>query len=165
MKFVGLTTDDIEEDDLAAILYTSGTTGHSKGVMLTHKNIVSDAISTLGIVTLSETDRLLSILPLFHTMESTLGLFTPMLCGSAIYYMDKPPTAAALLPALAKVKPTVMIAVPLIIEKIYKQKILPQLTSKVVVRSLYKNFLRLLVVNLECFALAELRFRQRWKYL
>jgi long-chain acyl-CoA synthetase len=138
MKFVGLTTDDIEEDDLAAILYTSGTTGHSKGVMLTHKNIVSDAISTLGIVTLSETDRLLSILPLFHTMESTLGLFTPMLCGSAIYYMDKPPTAAALLPALAKVKPTVMIAVPLIIEKIYKQKILPQLTSKVVVRSLYK---------------------------
>ncbi len=138
MKFVGLTTDEIQEDDLAAILYTSGTTGHSKGVMLTHRNIVSDAISTLGIVTLSEKDRMLSILPLFHTIESTLGLVTPMLCGTAIYYLDKPPTAAALLPALEKVKPTVMIAVPLVIEKIFKLKILPQLTSKAVIRSLYK---------------------------
>lgn len=138
MKFVGLTDGEVREDDIAAILYTSGTTGHSKGVMLTHKNIVSDAISTLGIVTLSETDRMLSILPLFHTIESTLGLVTPMLCGSAVYYLDKPPTAAALLPALAQVKPTAMVAVPLIIEKIFKLKILPQLTSKAIVRSLYK---------------------------
>lgn len=138
MKFVGLTDDEVREDDIAAILYTSGTTGHSKGVMLTHKNIVSDAISTLGIVSLSETDRMLSILPLFHTIESTLGLVTPMLCGSAVYYLDKPPTAAALLPALAQVKPTAMVAVPLVIEKIFKLRILPQLTSKAVVRSLYK---------------------------
>lgn len=138
LKFVGLTTDEIHEDDIAAILYTSGTTGHSKGVMLTHKNIVSDAISTLGIVNLDVNDRMLSILPLFHTIESTLGLVTPMLCGSAVYYLDKPPTAAALIPAMTKVKPTAMVAVPLVIEKIFKLKILPQLTSKFVVRSLYK---------------------------
>ncbi|KUG25167.1 long-chain-fatty-acid--coa ligase [hydrocarbon metagenome] len=138
LKLVGLADDEVKEDDLAAILYTSGTTGHSKGVMLTHKNIVSDAISTLGIVTLTHTDRMLSILPLFHTIESTLGLVTPMLCGSKVFYLNKPPTAAALLPALAKVKPTAMVAVPLVIEKIFKMKILPQLTSKYLVRNLYK---------------------------
>lgn len=138
MKFVGLSSEEIKEDDIAAILYTSGTTGHSKGVILTHKNIVSDAISTLGIVTITEADRMLSILPLFHTIESTLGMVTPMLCGAKVYYLDKPPTAAALLPAMAKVKPTVMVAVPLVIEKIFKLRILPQLTSKTVVRNLYK---------------------------
>ncbi len=138
MKFVGLTSDEIKEDDLAAILYTSGTTGHSKGVMLTHKNIVSDAISTLGIVDIDNNDRLLSILPLFHTIESTLGMVTPMLCGAKIFYLDKPPTAAALIPAMAKVKPTVIIAVPLIIEKIFKLRIQPQLSAKFIVRNLYK---------------------------
>lgn len=138
LKFVGLADDEVKEDDLAAIIYTSGTTGHSKGVMLTHKNIVSDAISTLGIVTLTHTDRMLSILPLFHTIESTLGLVTPMLCGSKVFYLNKPPTAAALLPALEQVKPTAMVAVPLVIEKIFKLRILPQLTSKFVLRNLYK---------------------------
>lgn len=138
LKIVGLTDDEVREDDLASILYTSGTTGHSKGVMLTHKNIVSDAIATLGIVSLDHTDRMLSILPLFHTIESTLGMVTPMLCGAKIFYLDKPPTAAALLPAMAKVKPTVMIAVPLVIEKIFKLRILPQLTSKFLLRNLYK---------------------------
>ena len=137
-KFVGLANEEVKEDDLAAILYTSGTTGHSKGVMLTHKNIVSDAISTLGFVTLDTHDKMLSILPLFHTIESTLGLVTPMLCGAKVYYLDKPPTASALLPAMAKVKPNVMVAVPLVIEKIFKLRILPQLTSKFVVRGLYK---------------------------
>lgn len=138
LKLVGLADDEVKEDDLAAIIYTSGTTGHSKGVMLTHKNIVSDAISTLGIVTLTHTDRMLSILPLFHTIESTLGLVTPMLCGSKVFYLNKPPTAAALLPALEQVKPTAMVAVPLVIEKIFKLRILPQLTSKFVLRNLYK---------------------------
>lgn len=138
LKIVGLTDDEIHEDDLASILYTSGTTGHSKGVMLSHKNIVTDAISTLGIVTIGHTDRMLSILPLFHTIESTLGLVTPMLCGAKIFYLDKPPTATVLLPAMAKVKPTVMVAVPLVIEKIFKLRILPQLTSKFLLRNLYK---------------------------
>ncbi|MDZ7765719.1 MAG: AMP-binding protein [Melioribacteraceae bacterium] len=138
LKFVGVSTDEVLEEDTAAILYTSGTTGNSKGVILTHKNIVSDAISTLGIVTLDKDDRMLSILPLFHTMESTLGMVTPMLCGTKVFYLDKPPTAAALLPAMAKVKPTVMIAVPLVIEKIFKLRIQPQLTSKFVVRNMYK---------------------------
>ena len=138
LKFVGLVPSEVEEENVASILYTSGTTGHSKGVVLTHKNIVSDAIATLQIVNVTESDRMLSILPLFHTIESTLGLVTPFIAGASITYLDKPPTAAALLPALAKVRPTVMLAVPLIIEKIYRAKIFPEFNRKTVIRSLYK---------------------------
>ena len=138
MKFVGLIPDEVEEDNIALILYTSGTTGHSKGVILTHKNIVSDALTTIEMVHFSTNDRMLSILPLFHTIESTLGLVLPFIVGGSIVYLDKPPTAAALLPALAKVKPTVILAVPLIIEKIYRNRVLPEFKKKFLVRSIYK---------------------------
>ncbi len=138
MKFVGLLPDNVEEDTIALILYTSGTTGHSKGVILTHKNVVSDALATLQIVSVKVDDRMLSILPLFHTMESTLGLVVPIIAGASVTYIDKPPTAAVLLPALQKVKPTVMLAVPLVIEKIYKMKVLPEINKKALVRGLYK---------------------------
>ena len=138
LKMVGLANDIIKEDDLALILYTSGTTGHSKGVMLTHKNIVYDAQASIDLVNMSEQDRLLSILPLYHTYEATLGLVTPILSGATVYYMKKPPTAAALLPALKVVKPTVMLSVPLVIEKIYRNKVLAEINKKAITRKLYK---------------------------
>jgi long-chain acyl-CoA synthetase len=127
----------LSADDLAAIVYTSGTTGHSKGVMLTHGNLVSDAIATVAIADVTKDDRLLSILPLPHTYEGTLGLITPLMIGAAVYYLDRPPTAAVLLPAMARLRPTVMLSVPLIIEKIYKGKILPELTSKPLLKRLH----------------------------
>jgi long-chain acyl-CoA synthetase len=138
LKFVGLLPDEVEEENTALILYTSGTTGHSKGVILTHKNIVSDALSTLNMVHVDSNTRMLSILPLFHTIESTLGLVIPIIRGASVTYLDKPPTAAALLPALEKVKPTVMLAVPLIIEKIFRNKILPEFNKRTIVKGLYK---------------------------
>lgn len=137
-KFAGLISEDIKEDDTALILYTSGTTGHSKGVMLSHKNVISDVIATLDFVDLQQNDRMLSILPLFHTIESTLGFLTPFFGGASVYYLDKPPTAAALLPALKKVQPTVMLSVPLVIEKIYRMRILPEINKKAITRGLYK---------------------------
>jgi len=138
LKFVGVKNEEINENDLAAIVYTSGTTGHSKGVMLTHKNLVFDAIATSEFVATSAEDRMLSQLPLAHTMECTLGLIFPIMVGVPVYYLGKPPTAAILLPALKKVKPTIMISVPLIIEKIYKMKILPEINRKAITRTLYK---------------------------
>jgi len=125
-----------EEDDLAVILYTSGTTGRSKGVMLTHRNLVSNIISTQGIQRMISEDRLLSVLPLSHTYECTIGFLLPMKCGASVYYLNKPPTAAVLLPAMKTVMPTMILTVPLIIEKIYRSKILPELTS-----SNFKKFL------------------------
>ncbi|HOV93623.1 MAG TPA: AMP-binding protein [Spirochaetales bacterium] len=116
-------------DDVATIIYTSGTTGQPKGVMLSHRNILSNAIATRSIIVLRRSDRLLSILPLAHTYEFTIGFIIPFLAGSHIYYLDKPPTATALLPALSFVKPTIMLSVPLVIEKIYLASIRPSLES------------------------------------
>jgi long-chain acyl-CoA synthetase len=142
LRFAGR-AHEVGEDDLASIIYTSGTTGNSKGVMLTHSNLLADALATTGIIELSEKDRLLSILPLSHAYECTLGFLLPMYVGAAVYYLDKPPTARVLVPAMARVKPTVMCSVPLVIEKIYKTKVLPAFTQKALMRSLYKRpFLR-----------------------
>jgi long-chain acyl-CoA synthetase len=133
----------VEEEDLASIIYTSGTTGRSKGVMLTHKNITFNALKGCVIQPMDENDRFLSVLPLSHTYENTLGLILPMLCGSCVYYLRKPPTPTVLLPALAEVKPSVMLTVPLIIEKIYFNKILPTFRDKFILNLLYKiPFLR-----------------------
>ena len=129
---------NIKESDLASIIYTSGTTGRSKGVMLTHKNIAFTALKGREIQYLDETDRFLSVLPLSHTYENTLGLILPMLCGSCVYYLKKPPTPAVLLPALEKIRPTIMLTVPLIIEKIYFNKILPAFRDKFILKLLYK---------------------------
>ncbi|MCD6113008.1 MAG: AMP-binding protein, partial [Bacteroidales bacterium] len=128
----------VEEDDLATIIYTSGTTGKSKGVMLSHKNISFDAIAAGKVQPINETDRFLSILPLSHTYENTLGLILPMIYGACVYYLRKPPVPAVLLPALKKVKPTLILSVPLIIEKIYRSKILPSFTDKWYINLLYK---------------------------
>jgi long-chain acyl-CoA synthetase len=138
LKFVGKVPDKVREDDLAAIVYTSGTTGHSKGVMLTHKNIVSDAIATKEMVSVEPNDRMLSILPLSHMYECTLGLVTPILSGASVYYLDKPPSAGVLLPALSEIKPTIMLSVPLVIEKMFKTRIHPQLTRVALLRQLYR---------------------------
>ncbi|MCF8241292.1 MAG: AMP-binding protein [Melioribacteraceae bacterium] len=138
LKFVGMLPGEVEEDSLAAIIYTSGTTGHSKGVMLTHKNLVYDAVATRQIVDINEPDRFLSILPLAHTYECTLGLIAPIMLGASVYYLRKPPTPAALLPALKQVKPTVMLSVPLVIEKIYRNKVKPELKKKKLVSALMK---------------------------
>jgi long-chain acyl-CoA synthetase len=128
---------EVKEDDLASIIYTSGTTGRSKGVMLTHMNITFNAMKGMVIQPIDENDRFLSVLPLSHTYENTLGLILPMLAGSCVYYLRKPPTPAVLLPALAEVKPTMMLTVPLIIEKIYFNKIMPAFRDKLILRLLY----------------------------
>ena len=126
-----------EEDDMAALLYTSGTTGNSKGVMLSHKNLVTNAMSTHEKLTITSNDVFLSILPLAHTLECTVGLLVPLLHGSSVQYIDKAPTPSVLLKALKVTRPTMMVSVPLIIEKIYKNKVLPKFTGSFIMKTLY----------------------------
>jgi long-chain acyl-CoA synthetase len=126
------------EQDTASIIYTSGTTGKSKGVMLSHRNIAFNATKVLTIQNIKPDDRLLSILPLSHTYENTLGFVTPIIRGACIYYLSKPPSPAILLPALKKVRPTVMLSVPMIIEKIYRSRVLPGITGKWYLKALYQ---------------------------
>lgn len=116
---------DVEEDDLASIIYTSGTTGNSKGVMLTHKNLAWTAQQSRTLQKITPADRFISILPLSHTLENTVGFLLPFMYGASVHYLRKPPVASVLMPALQQVKPTVMLSVPLIIEKIYKAKVQP----------------------------------------
>ena len=138
MRLAGIKPTRVSPNDLAAIIYTSGTTGHSKGVMLTHRNLVSNTLACAVIQPIEPEDRLLSILPLAHVLESTIGMILPIMQGASIFYLRKPPTAAVLLPALETVRPTIMLAVPLIIEKIFKTRILPEIRKRFVVRMLYK---------------------------
>lgn len=139
LKAIGLQKRDVHENDLAAIIYTSGTTGKSKGVMLTHKNIVYDAYITLeNIQKVTEKDRLISILPLAHTYECTIGFIIPLMKGSSVYYIDRPPTASVLIPAMQRIRPTMILTVPLVIEKIFKVQIHPQLNKNAIYKFMYK---------------------------
>ncbi|MDR2370572.1 MAG: AMP-binding protein [Treponema sp.] len=118
-----------EPEDLASIIYTSGTTGASKGVMLSHRNLVFCAAASRSFVKIYPRDRLLSVIPLAHTYECTLGLITAVMSGASVTYLDKPPSPAVLMPALEAVKPTAMVTVPLFIEKFYRKNIAPSLAA------------------------------------
>lgn len=128
---------EVEEYDLASIIYTSGTTGNSKGVMLTHKNLAWTTQQCYTLQEIKSTDRFISILPLSHTLENTVGFLLPVKYGASVHYLRKPPVASVLLPALEIVKPTIMLSVPLIIEKIFRAKILPAFQKSPVIRTLY----------------------------
>ena len=129
----------VEEDDTAAIIYTSGTTGRSKGVVLSHKSITFIAMQSDAFQTISKTDVFLSLLPLSHTYENSIGMLFPIMYGATIYFLEKPPTAAALLPALAKIRPTMMLSVPLIMEKLYKTQIQSKFAGNGFKRMIYKT--------------------------
>lgn len=112
-------------EEIAAIIYTSGTTGSAKGVVLSHRNLASNVITCYHSCKRGEKDRWLSILPMAHTLEMTLSMLYPMYCGACVYYLQKPPVASLLLKAMKVVKPTTILSVPLIIEKVYKGSVLP----------------------------------------
>lgn len=127
------------EEELSILLYTSGTTGNSKGVMLSQKNVLINTFQASKIQPIMENDKFLSVLPLSHTYENTLGLILPLTHGANITYLRKPPTASVLVPAMQNVKPEFMLTVPMIIEKVYKNSILPKIKEKAITRLMF-NF-------------------------
>lgn len=131
-------------DDIAAIIYTSGTTGSAKGVVLTHRNLASNVVSCCRSCKRDRKDRWLSLLPLAHTLEMTVGMLYPMFCGASIYYLQKPPVPALLLKAIKQVRPTTILSVPLIIEKIYKGSVLPTIKGSRTLRWMDKHANRLM---------------------
>ncbi len=130
-------------DDLAVIIYTSGTTSKPKGVMLTHKALCKQIEISSAIFPVHGDDTFLSVLPLSHTYECSIGMIYPFSEGARVVYLDRPPTASALMPALRSVRPTVMLIVPLVIEKIYRHQVLAKFNSNGFWKSLYRvGFLR-----------------------
>ncbi len=107
-----------ESDDLASIVYTSGTTGRPKGVMLSHKNMLSNAHAGLRSVAVELGDRVLSFLPLSHTLERTVGYYASIMAGAHVSFTRSIPELAA---DMKWVKPQILISVPRIFERIYNQ--------------------------------------------
>lgn len=121
-----LQTVEIDPNQLATIVYTSGTTGRSKGVMLSHTNILGNAYGAVHKVPAFTDDLFLSFLPLSHTFERTIGYYLPMLCGSTVAYNRSIPELAD---DLLQLRPTVLISVPRIFERVYN-KMQAQLEAK-----------------------------------
>jgi long-chain acyl-CoA synthetase len=106
----------VSAEDLAAIVYTSGTTGRPKGVMLTHRNVVANVRSALARVPATSEDVFLSFLPLSHTFERTAGYYLPIAAGSSVAYVRSVAQIAA---DLKIVRPTVLVSVPRIYERFF----------------------------------------------
>lgn len=123
--------------DTAAIIYTSGTTSKPKGVMLSHRALAFQVEGAYSLFPINSGDRFLSILPMSHVYEGSVGMLYPFAYGASVTYMDRPPTAAALLPVMRDVKPTIMLSVPLVIDKIYRSQVLAKFTKGAVMRWLY----------------------------
>ena len=115
--------------DIAAIIYTSGTTGNAKGVMLSHRNFCANLLEAWYAHPVYRRDVFLSILPLAHTYEMSIGMIYPFSTGSSVYYIQKPPTPTILTQALTRIRPTTMLSVPLIIEKVINYKVLPTIAA------------------------------------
>ena len=124
-------------EDLAVIIYTSGTTSTPKGVMLTHYNLASQINLLYNLYPIGPGDASLSVLPLSHTYECSLGMLYIVATGATTTYLEKPPTPSVLLPALRKVRPTCFFIVPLIIEKIYNSQVLAKFTANKFLATLY----------------------------
>lgn len=132
-----------EETDTASLIYTSGTTGSSKGVVLSHINILRCAdLNSDVYLKIKPGYSVLSILPMSHVYEFTIGQVLTMLGGCHITFLGKPPAVSILMPALSEIRPHVMLTVPLLIEKIYKAAIVPLLSEDSKISKLLKSPLK-----------------------
>ncbi len=120
---------DPQPDDLATIIYTSGTTGKAKGVMLSHRNICQNLNASFKAQPAFTSDRFLSFLPAAHAYEMNVSTLYSYYVGATCYYLEKAPTPSILIPAMKKVKPTIVCSVPLVIEKVYRNGIVPTVTK------------------------------------
>lgn len=118
-ELAGEETDSAaSEDDIATIIYTSGTTGNPKGVMLTHANFISNVEACKSLIDVSETDVLLSFLPLSHVFERLGGHYVPLFSGAKIAYAESTFTVAQ---NMKEVAPTVMLSVPRLYETMHER--------------------------------------------
>ena len=131
-----LTAQDVAAESLATIVYTSGTTGRPKGVMLSHKNILWNAYASQQKVDIYPDDLFLSFLPLSHTFERTVGYYLPMMCGSTVAYNRSVPELGE---DLLSIRPTILISVPRIFERVYSKIQAGLATKSPVARKLFSS--------------------------
>ena len=120
---------ELDNDKVVLLNYTSGTTGFSKGVMLTGNNLAGNVTYAMTLDLMYRGDRELCFLPLAHAYSCAFNFLVPMAVGAHVYMLGKVPSPKILLKAFEEVKPNLILTVPLILEKIYKKMILPQLSK------------------------------------
>jgi long-chain acyl-CoA synthetase len=120
----------VDKNAMAILNYTSGTTGFSKGVMLTYDNIVGNVAFGAESRLHYQGSRVLSFLPLAHAYGCAFDMLTPLAVGAFLTIFGKTPTPKLLLKAMAEVRPNLVVCVPLILEKIYRQQIVPMITRR-----------------------------------
>jgi long-chain acyl-CoA synthetase len=116
---------DISNNELAVISYTSGTTGFSKGVMITHNNLAANVRYAQNNMPLKPGDPLVSFLPLAHTYGCAFEFLFPFTIGCHITILSKTPSPQIIIQAFKEIKPRLILSVPLVIEKIFKKQLLP----------------------------------------
>lgn len=124
-----------QQRKLATIVYTSGTTGHPKGVMLSHGNILHNLVAAQQTTPLEESDRLLSFLPLSHMLERTCGYYVPMIAGAEVSFVR---SSSAIAEDLLTQKPTVLISVPRVFERIKNATEAKLLEMGIIARTLFR---------------------------
>ena len=128
---------DVESGGLAAIVYTSGTTGFSKGVMLPHRSLLANVVFAQENMPLEPGDTIVSFLPLAHAFGCAFEFLFPFASGCAITFLAQTPSPKVILDAFGAVRPRLILSVPLVIEKIYAKRIAPALekeTTKLLMR-------------------------------
>lgn len=148
----GFTADDIhyrqvDNNSVIVINYTSGTTGFSKGVMLTGWNLAGNVVFGLRSGLHFSRSRVLTFLPLAHAYGCSFDMLTPLAAGSHITVLGRTPSPAILLKALAEVRPHLILCVPLVLEKIYRKRIEPLITTPKMQRLLSLPGVRTLVYH------------------
>lgn len=108
---------EINPEELAEIIFTSGSLGRAKGVMLSQKNLAANLMAMVSMILIDEHDRFLSVLPMHHTYECTCGFLCPLYCGSSVHYSRSLKTVVD---DLQQVKATILLGVPLLYDKMFK---------------------------------------------
>lgn len=116
-------------EELAVINYTSGTTSFSKGVMLPYRSLWANTQFAFDVLTLKPGDRIVSMLPMAHMYGLAFEFLYEVACGCHVFFLTRMPSPKIIFQAFADVKPHIVIAVPLIIEKIIKKNVLPKLET------------------------------------
>ncbi len=133
----GISREDIrfpltEPDALAEISYTSGTSGYSKGVMLPHRSLQANILYAHRNMPLKPDDRILSFLPMAHAFGCTFEFLFPFTLGCEITFLNKIPSPTTIITAFQEIKPALILTVPLMIEKIYKNRVKPGISKPLV---------------------------------
>ena len=130
-----------DNSEVREINYTSGTTGFSKGVMLTGENLAGNVCFALYVKIHYRTTRTVAVLPLAHAYGQAFDMLSPLGAGSHIYLLGKIPSPKVLLKALKETRPSVLLCVPLVLEKIYRNQIVPMISKGAIRWTLMVPFL------------------------